>query len=56
MLLDSAVASQELQAAHVNVVRLASGTTVEMDACVSPAVKIPKFIQIIYKNSVCTSQ
>jgi hypothetical protein len=45
--LDSAVASQVLQVACVNAVRLASGTTAEMDACVSPAVKILKFIQVI---------
>lgn len=33
--LDSADAGQELQVARVNVVRLASGITVHMDACVS---------------------
>jgi hypothetical protein len=53
---DSAVASQALQVARVNVVRLASGTIVEMDACVSPTVTILKFVQIIHKNSICASQ
>lgn len=47
--LDSAVASQVLQVAHVNVVRLASGTIVKVDACVSPIAKILKFVQAVYK-------
>jgi len=44
--LDSAVASQVLQVACVNAVRLASGTIAEMDACVSPTVKILKSIRV----------
>jgi hypothetical protein len=39
MQLDNADASQELQVALVSVVRLASGTTVCMDACVSSKIK-----------------
>ena len=53
---DSAVASQVLQVACVNAVRLASGTTAEMDAYVSPTVKILKSIQVMYRNSIFTSQ
>ena len=54
--MDSAVASPVLQVASVNAVRLASGTIAEMDACVSPTVKLLKSIQVVYKNSICTSQ
>ena len=54
--LDSAVASRVLQVACVNAVRLASGTMAEMDACVSPRVKILKSIQVMYKNSIFTSK
>lgn len=53
--MDSAVASQVLQVECVNAVRLASGTIAEMDACVSPTVKILKSIQVMYKNSIFTS-
>ena len=54
--LDSAVASQVLQVACVNAVRLASGTIAEMDACVSPTIEILKSVQVIYKNSIFTTQ
>lgn len=40
ILLDSVVASQELQVSDVNVVSLASGTIVRMDACVSQKTKV----------------
>jgi hypothetical protein len=48
--LDSADAGQELQVAHVNVVRLVSGTIVHMDVCVSPTLvtkrKLDEFLKM----------
>jgi hypothetical protein len=48
--LDSADAGQELRVAHVNVVRLASGTIVHMDVCVSPTLvmkrKLDEFLKM----------
>jgi hypothetical protein len=48
--LDSVDAGQELQVAHVNVVRLASGTIVQVVACVSSTLgtkrKLDKFLKI----------
>lgn len=48
--LDSVDAGQELQVAHVNVVSLASGIIVQVDACVSSALrskrKLDKFLKI----------